>query len=322
MIVNKSFLSASKPARLYYMGTKVSSRPKWPFWTKHFNTEKTQVYFQSPSWSSWIAYISRGTMSRRSWQALPIIQTQSREDKLRSPSFCTFHFFSLLWRVFAFVLRSPSFCTFNLFFLLQRVLAFVLRRILCSGFRKCFGLVVGRSTDKGRQALSLKYNRRTLLRWSLTTGGDKMPGFGRSWFDSSTYLHFIFSTTIASHKGQSQNQSLPCFLGCVFQINSGSKSLDKIVFFLVKVWFQTMGVLFEPFPLEAKLCRHDFARSVAVRKSNGPPGYEVRRSRHFSILWRITWDWGWAPEYEAGPRLLSLLNKSLELPPYTSLRQQ
>ena len=182
MIVNKSFLSASKPARLYYMGTKVSSRPKWPFWTKHFNTEKTQVYFQSKCWSSWIAHISRGTMSRRSWQALPIIQTQPREDKLRSPSFCTFHLFSVLWRVFAFVLRSSNFCTFNLFSLLQRVLAFVLRRILCGGFRKCFGLVVGRSTDKGRQALSLKYNSWTLLRWSLTTGGDNRPGFVRSRF--------------------------------------------------------------------------------------------------------------------------------------------
>ena len=191
-------------------------------------------------------------MSRRSWQAHPIIQTQPREDKLRSPSFCTFHLFSLLWRVFAFVLRSLGLCTFNLFSLLQKVLAFVLGRILCGGFRKCFGLVVGRSTDKGRQALSLKYNRRTLLRWSLATGGDNMPGFGRSWF---IYLHFIFSTTLVDHKGQSQNQSLPCFLGRISQMNSGSKSLDKIVLFLVKVWFQTLEVLCETFPLEAKLCR-------------------------------------------------------------------
>ena len=173
MIVNKSFLSASKPARLYYMGTKVSSRPKWPFWTKHFNTERTHksIYkdrvdhhglhiYQGEQWAVAVGkliQLSRPSPEKTNWGPQVFVLSTF------SP-FCA-GFLLSYWGPQVFVLATFS-------FFCRGFLAFVLRRILCGGFRKCFGLVVERSTDKGRQALSLKYNRRTLLRWSATKRGD------------------------------------------------------------------------------------------------------------------------------------------------------
>ena len=126
----------------------------------------------------------------------------------------------LYFRPFLFFAEGFGFRTKQNTFL-RSIWGFVLRRILCGGFRKCFGLVVERSTDKGRQALSLKYNRRTLLRWSATKRGD-MLCFVRSLL-IYFYLVSIFSIILA----RGQTHSLPCFYRSYFTIEQWIKKLSK-----------------------------------------------------------------------------------------------
>ena len=206
MIVNKSFLSASKPARLYYMGTKVSSRPKWPFWTKHFNTERTHKSIYKDRVDHHGLHIYQGEQWAVAVGKLIQLSRPSPEKTNWGPQVFVLSTFSLFCAGFLLSYWGPQVFVLATFsFFCRGFLAFVLRRILCGGFRKCFGLVVERSTDKGRQALSLKYNRRTLLRWSATKRGD-MLCFVRSLF-IYFYLVSIFSIILAG----GQTHSLPCF---------------------------------------------------------------------------------------------------------------
>ena len=93
-----------------------------------------------------------------------------------------------------------------------------------------FGLVGGGPPEYRQGAPGpLEHNRRTLLRWSVTKGGD-MPCFVRTslylftcsiyilyLFICSTYILYLFICSIyisyimVSHKRQGQNQFLPCF---------------------------------------------------------------------------------------------------------------
>ena len=195
-------------------------------------------------------------MSRLAWQARPIIET-SREDKLRSPTFCT---------LLSFVEGFDY---------------FVLRRILCGGFRKCFGLVGGgppeyrqrrqallsitdgkflyfsvklfgfinnflwisrnffgdfmtlfldwwvvgrRSTDRGRQAL-------LSITDGLCSGGQSQKAGTCHVLRGHSYIHFHVEFTFyislyimvtgQSHKRQGQNQFSFVLRVHIYQMNSG-----------------------------------------------------------------------------------------------------